>query len=66
MLPITGINMKLGVLANHDKEQLLDKGHNSESHIVGVMPFSELIFLNRLALTPHAVLLLSKVESDIK
>jgi hypothetical protein len=33
-----GINMKLGILVYYDKVQLLDKGHNSESFIVGDMP----------------------------
>ena len=33
-----GINTKLGILAHHDKVQLQDKGHNSESCSFGVMP----------------------------
>ena len=28
---IKGINTKLGILARHDKEQLQDKGHQTES-----------------------------------
>jgi hypothetical protein len=32
------IDMKLGILANHDKVQLLDKGYNSERNTFGVMP----------------------------
>jgi hypothetical protein len=40
------INMKLGVLAYHDKVQLLDNRHNSESNIFGDMPlFKFLVFL---------------------
>ena len=35
---IKGINTKLGILAHHDKMQLLGKGHNSESYISRVMP----------------------------
>jgi hypothetical protein len=31
--------MKLGKVAYNDKMQLLDKGHNSKSHIFGVCPF---------------------------
>ena len=37
-LSIKGINTKLGILAQHDKIQWQDKGHNSESYIFGVMP----------------------------
>ena len=36
---IKGINSKLGILAHHDKIQLQDKGHNSESCSFGVAPF---------------------------
>ena len=35
---IKGIHTKLGILADHDKLQLQDKGHNSESYSFGVMP----------------------------
>ena len=35
---IKGISDKLVILAHHDKVQLQDKGHNSESYIFGVMP----------------------------
>ena len=35
---IKGINTKLEILAHHDKVQLQDKGHNSESYSFGVMP----------------------------
>jgi hypothetical protein len=38
------IRMKLGIFAYHDKVQLLDKGHNSESNIYGVMPLFNLEF----------------------
>ena len=33
---IEDINTKLGILTHHDKVQLQDKGHNSESYIFGV------------------------------
>ena len=37
---LKGIDTKLGILAHHDRLQLQDKGHNSESYIFGVMsPF---------------------------
>ena len=35
---IKGINTKLSILAHHDKFQMKDKGHNSESYIFRVMP----------------------------
>ena len=35
---IKGINTNLGTLAYHDKMELQDKGHNSESSSFGVMP----------------------------
>ena len=37
---IKGINTKLAILAHHDKVQLQDKGHNSESSISGVSLFN--------------------------
>jgi hypothetical protein len=33
------MNMKLGMFAYHDKVQLLDKGHHSESYFIGLCPF---------------------------
>jgi hypothetical protein len=42
---LKGINMKLGILAYHDKVLLLDMWHTSESNIFGVMPFFTLEFL---------------------
>ena len=42
---IKGINTKLGILAHHDKVQLQDKEHNSESYSFGVMPLFNWIFL---------------------
>ena len=32
------VNTKLGIFAHHDKVQLQDKGHNSESCSFGVIP----------------------------
>jgi hypothetical protein len=37
--------MKLGKLAYHDKVEFLDKGHNSESNIFGLVPLFNLEFL---------------------
>jgi hypothetical protein len=37
-------NMKLGILAYHNKVQLLENGHNFESYIFGVMPLFNLVF----------------------
>ena len=34
---INGINTKHGILADHDKLQLQDKRHYSESYIFGIM-----------------------------
>ena len=50
------------ILAHHDKIQLQDKGHNSESYSFGVLPLKLKIFISlmasdRLAFVPHAVLL---------
>ena len=42
---IKGINTKL---AHHDKMQLQNKGHNSDSDSFGVMPLFYLKFLNRM------------------
>ena len=39
---------KLGILTHHDKIQLQDKGHNSESHSFGVIPFVNLEILSKL------------------
>ena len=41
---IKGINTKLRILAHHDKMQLQDKGHNSESYIYRVMPLLTYLF----------------------
>ena len=71
MQPITqkstqSINTKLGILAHHDKVQLQDKGHNSESCSFRVMTLFNLFFLSRMivpdrpALVPHTVLLYNR------
>jgi hypothetical protein len=52
------INMKLVILAYHDKMQLLEKGHN-----IGVVALIYLRIFNRHALTPHAPR--AHVASDI-
>ena len=53
-----GINTKL---AHHDKMQLQDKGHNSESYSFGktkLKKISKMMAPDRKVLVPHAVLLL--------
>jgi hypothetical protein len=42
------INMELGIFVNHDKMQLLDKGHDSGSYIFGVISLLDLKFLSKL------------------
>jgi hypothetical protein len=37
--------MKLGILTCHDKVQMLDKGYNSESNIIEIMPLFVEAFL---------------------
>ena len=37
---IEGINTKLGILAQHGKAQLQDKGNNYESYSFGVIPLN--------------------------
>ena len=39
-----GISTKLGILTHHNKVQLHEKGHNSESYSFGVMPLVNLNF----------------------
>jgi hypothetical protein len=43
--------LKLGILAYHAKLQLLDKKHNSESNILGVMPLFDLEFVTEGIIT---------------
>ena len=55
------INISLGILAHHDKVQLQDKGHNSESCNFRVMPLlteilSGIIVPDRWMVVSHAVL----------
>ena len=40
---IKGINTKLVILAHHEKVQLQDKGHNSESYSFKVMPLFNIL-----------------------
>ena len=62
---IKGINTKLGILAHHDKMQLQDKEHNSDSYHFGVMSLFNLNFKvewwppERWVLVPDVMLLLS-------
>ena len=53
---IKGINIKLGTLAHHDKTQLQDKGHNSESYSFRVMPLFNLILLSRMLSPEHCMI----------
>ena len=62
---IKGINSKLGMPAYHEKVQLYDKGHNSESYILELCPsFTKFLDagLDRRALVPHVVLLFPKYD----
>ena len=43
-ISIKDINTKLRILAHHNKLQLQDKGHNSESYSFDVVPFFYEIF----------------------
>ena len=45
---IKDINIKLGLLSHHDKVQLQDKKHNSESYNFEVKPLLELKILKRM------------------
>ena len=58
---IEDIHTKLAILAHHDKMQLQDKGHNSESCSFGVMShfLIRMMASDRRALVLHAVLLFS-------
>ena len=61
---IKDINTKLGILAHHDKVQLQDKGHNSESYSFKVMSLFYQTILSRndgplqmsVIMVSHAVL----------
>ena len=65
-----GINTKLEIHGHHDKMQMQDKRHNSESYSFRVMSpfnlfFSRMMTPDRRTLVPHAVLLLPLIAGIV-